>query len=166
MSGQREPTKLVVLKGKKHFTKEELQRRLNQEITAPTNNIAPPDYLTKKQEQKFIDIACDLLDIGIMSNLDCDALARYIHSEEKYLKYDRLVNKTLKGVITMEQAAGKVILLEKLENLRDKALKQCRAAASDLGLTISSRCKLVVPKKPKHEDPNAGLFGDGGVETG
>ena len=38
------------------------------------------------------------------------------------------------------------VLLEKYENLRDKALKQCRACASDLGLTISSRCKLVAPK--------------------
>lgn len=30
---------------------------------------------------------------------------------------------------------------------QDKLFKQCRQASSDLGLTISSRCKLVIPKK-------------------
>ncbi|MGN7308777.1 P27 family phage terminase small subunit, partial [Bacillus subtilis] len=34
---------------------------------------------------------------------------------------------------------------------QDKFFKQCRQAASDLGLTISSRCKLVVPKKEEKE---------------
>lgn len=30
---------------------------------------------------------------------------------------------------------------------QDKLFKQCRQASSDLGLTISSRCRLVIPKK-------------------
>ncbi|MEC0352493.1 P27 family phage terminase small subunit, partial [Bacillus subtilis] len=30
---------------------------------------------------------------------------------------------------------------------QDNLFKQCRQASSDLGLTISSRCKLVIPKK-------------------
>ena len=33
---------------------------------------------------------------------------------------------------------------------QDRALKQCRACANDLGLSISSRAKLVMPK-PKGE---------------
>ena len=33
--------------------------------------------------------------------------------------------------------------------MQDKAFKQVRAAASDLGLTISSRCRLVVPQAPE-----------------
>jgi P27 family predicted phage terminase small subunit len=34
----------------------------------------------------------------------------------------------------------------KVLNNQDKLFKQCRSSAMDLGLTISSRCKLVVPK--------------------
>lgn len=163
MAGQRQPTNLVMLKGKKHFTKEELEQRQQSEIHAPSDNIAPPSYLkTTKQKQKFIDLACELIDIGIMSNLDCDALARYIQSEEKYLKYDKLVTQMLRKASNAEKAAALVAVLEKLENLRDKALKQCRAAAGDLGLTISSRCRLAVPEAPKQEDPNADMFGDTG----
>jgi len=30
---------------------------------------------------------------------------------------------------------------------QDKLFKQCRSTAIDLGLTITSRCKLVMPKK-------------------
>lgn len=164
MAGQRQPTNLVLLKGKKHFTKAELEERRKNEISAPSDNIEPPEYLTQKQAQKFIDIACELLRVEIMGNLDCDALARYIQSEEKYLKYDKLVSQMLRKANTAEKAAALVIVLEKFENLRDKALKQCRNAAADLGLTISSRCKLVVPKLP--EPPKENKFGKFRSDTG
>ena len=63
----------------------------------------------------------------------------------------------LRKANSADKAASLVIVLEKLENLRDKALKQCRGAAADLGLTISSRCRLVVPKPP--EAPKENKFG-------
>ena len=174
MAGQRQPTNLLMLRGKKHFTKAELEERLAREVNAPADRVSPPGYLTGKQKQQFIDLACDLLDIGIMANLDCDALARYVQSQCKYLEYDRCVNRLLdrlgqegkdKHGAEREQAlVGAMIALsdalKTYENLRDKAFKQCRQAAADLGLTISSRCRLVVPKKEKRDDPNAGLFGD------
>jgi len=47
-----------------------------------------------------------------MSNLDCDALARYIQSVEKYLKYDKLVNQTLSKASSFEKAAFVVVILE------------------------------------------------------
>lgn len=40
MAGQRQPTDLVVMKGKKHLTKAEIEARKNAEVVAPrpTNN--------------------------------------------------------------------------------------------------------------------------------
>ena len=140
MAGQRQPTALVLLMGKKHITKAETEERLKNEITAPDNNISPPEYLTKSQRKKFAEIAAELTSIGIMSNLDCDALANYVIALDNYARFTRLVRKTA-------ASADKICLLEKAVNMQDKAFKQCRSAASDLGLTISSRCKLVVPKK-------------------
>jgi hypothetical protein len=35
-----------------------------------------------------------------------------------------------------------------LMNLQDKAFKQCLACARELGMTITSRCKIVVPPPP------------------
>ena len=41
-------------------------------------------------------------------------------------------------------------LIKDIQNSQDKAFKQMRACANDLGLSLSSRCKLVVPD----DDPN------------
>jgi P27 family predicted phage terminase small subunit len=39
----------------------------------------------------------------------------------------------------------------KVLNNQDKLFKQCRASAMDLGLTISSRCRLVIPTTDNKE---------------
>ena len=38
--------------------------------------------------------------------------------------------------------------------LQEKYFKQARACANDLGLTITSRCRLVVPKAPERPEEN------------
>ena len=53
MAGARQPTALVELKGKKHFTKAELEERKNAEVNADTDNIVPPDYLTENKPVSF-----------------------------------------------------------------------------------------------------------------
>ncbi len=36
--------------------------------------------------------------------------------------------------------------VERLALLQDRYFRQCRQGAADFGLTVSSRCRLVVPK--------------------
>lgn len=148
MAKPRQPIALIEYKGRKHLTKEEAAQRQAGEVQAPADNVKPPGYLSASQKREFEKIAEVLLDIGIMSDLDCDALGRYIQSQEKYVKYDKMVNKIMGSInkTDLGSMTSYCVLLEKYENLRDKALKQCRACAADLGLTISSRCKLVAPK--------------------
>lgn len=43
MSGQKEPVNLVLAKGKKHLTKEEIEDRKNSEIKASSDDIVAPD---------------------------------------------------------------------------------------------------------------------------
>ena len=38
MAGQRQPTDLVVMNGRKHLTKAEIEARKNAEVTAPCDN--------------------------------------------------------------------------------------------------------------------------------
>lgn len=144
MAKPRQPIALIEYKGRKHLTKAEVAQRQAGEVHAPANNVKPPGYLSAKQKREFKKIAKVLLNIGIMSDLDCDALGRYVQSQEKYVQYDNMVNQIIASMD--DDLESNCELLEKYENLRDKALKQCRACASDLGLTISSRCKLVAPK--------------------
>lgn len=137
MARPRQPTDLLVVKGKKHLTKKEIEERKNSEVKANANKVEPPSYLPNKLKKEFNRISQELLDINIMSNLDCEALARFIVSEYNYQK---VTKKLLKTGVDNEKYIDLLLMQEKL-------FKMCRQSASDLGLTISSRCKLVVPKK-------------------
>lgn len=137
MPKQRQPIELVVSRGRKHYTKKDIEERRAQEIDVPFKDIEAPEYLTGKLEAEFYDIAYKLLAIGVMTELDEDALARYLITKQHYLKYSNLLTKALqKG--ELENAA-------KLVTTQDKLANQLRKTAADLGLTITSRCKLVVP---------------------
>lgn len=155
MARRKEPIDLLLAKGKKHVTKEEIKERRESEIKAPTENIIAPEYLTEELKQEFNKIANILNDIGIISDLDVTALGRFLVAEHQY---EQVTLKMLK----MKNITDKYI---DYANLQDKFFKQARAAAGDLGLTITSRCKLVLPKnkeneKKKQEDPFDKLFGN------
>jgi P27 family predicted phage terminase small subunit len=171
MAGQKQPMSLKLLKGNKHLTKAEIKKGLEEEIKAPADNVKAPSYLSKDLKREFKKIADELVKIGIMSNLDVDALARYLQSRKMYLA---VTNKLLEMPVTIEteyedDKTGELMtdvdengVYAKLLNSQTKLFKQCREAASDLGLTISSRCKLVLPEtkeKDKPKDPRAGKFG-------
>jgi P27 family predicted phage terminase small subunit len=151
MARPRQPIDLLEARGKKHLGELEKEKRKEAEVKAPSDAISAPKYLNAKEKKKFNQISKQLVDIKIMTNLDCDAVARYIQSESKYLVYDKMVDQNLAQIERESKETGTSVVnvdtMKDLESLRDKALKQCRAAASDLGLTISSRCKLVVPKQ-------------------
>ena len=137
----REPIDLIIAKGKKNLTKKEIERRRAQEVKAPNNNVEAPSYLPKTLIKEFDRIAGELIDIGIMSNLDSQALARFITSEYNYQK----ISKRLLKLGAENPAYYDTVLLQ------EKLFKMARQSANDLGLTISSRCKLVVPKKEEEE---------------
>lgn len=141
MAGSRQPTELLLVKGKKHITKKEIEERLNSEIKAKNDNVEAPSYLPDQLKEEFYRIANELIEIGIMTNLDCEALARFIVSENQY-------QKVTKKILKSKNITDNYISLIQLQ---EKLFKMSRTAASDLGLTISSRCKLVIPKKTEEQ---------------
>ena len=147
MAGPRQPTALVELKGKKHFTKTELEERKNAEVDADADNIVPPDYLTEKQAGEFLALADELKRCEIMTNLDCDALARFVVARSDYADYVKLMRSIPKTVDNLQE-------LKEADKLKRGAFLDCNTAAKELGMTISSRCKLVVPKKEESKPIN------------
>lgn len=151
MARPREPIALIEAKGKKHLTKEERDTRKKQEIVASSDNITPPPWLSKKEKNEFNEIARQLQDIGIMSNLDCDVLARYIRNRSEYEKIAKQLNKIKfipdkKSVVSEQmQLAEQTSKYNYLQKMQIRAERQCNADARELGLTIASRCRLVVP---------------------
>ncbi|AUN25449.1 terminase [Clostridium botulinum] len=142
MARPRQPTDLLLVKGTKHLTKKEIVDRKSKEVQAPVDKIEPPSYLPSNLKKEFNRIGEELINIGIMSNLDCEALARFIVSEYNYQK---VTKKLLKTGVDNEKYIDLLLMQEKL-------FKMCRQGAGDLGLTISSRCKLVIPKNEEKKE--------------
>lgn len=138
MPKQREPVDLIVAKKRKHFTKKDIEERREKELKVPFKNVLAPKYLNKQQKKEFYDIAYKLLEIGVMTELDEDALARYLLVKDEFLVY----SKSIRDLLEVGEVGDAIVL----GNQKDKLFKQVRAAASDLGLTITSRCKLVIPQ--------------------
>lgn len=176
MGRAKQPVSLLVLKGNKNLTKKEIEKRKEQEVKVQTDKVKPPSYLPTKLKKEFKKIASELLEIGIMTNLDNDSLARFLMAQKMYIEVtdnlmkipsvvevpkmvtDEFGEKVQDGIIKAANPEFSDTLIN-----QDKLFKQCRTAASDLGLTISSRCRLVMPKgkvddKPKTEAERR--FGD------
>lgn len=141
MAGQRQPIELVIAKGTKHLTKAEIESRRNSEIGPLSGDMAPPAYLTKKQKAEFNTIAGQLQELKIMGETDVDALARYVVANSMYID---TVKKLRRKEIKEDPD-----LYEQWIKVQDKLFRQARTAAGDLGLTISSRCRLIVPEVNK-----------------
>lgn len=167
MPRQREPVDLLTYKGNKNLTKEEIAERKAQEVKAPSDKVRPPTYLPRDLKREFKKIASDLVEIGIMTNLDNDALARFLMAKKMYLEVtDKLlsISPTIEVPNFKKDSNGDVYedgtkevmndMHSELLISQDKLFKQCRSAASDLGLTIASRCRLVVPKKTDDKPKN------------
>lgn len=178
MAGRpREPIDLIKAKGKKHLTKAEYEERKNGELQVPFTDVEPPDFLNAKQKKEFVEIADQLLQLNIMTELDVNVLAQYCIAKTLYLEY----SDQLKKVMAKRNAVHKWAVIEQiaencekeedmrklleailrrqrgddatvLMNLQDKAFKQCLACARELGLTITSRVKLVIPQPPDDDD--------------
>lgn len=143
----KEPISLLEAKNRSHLSKSEIKARRVSEIKAPSDKIEAPEYLSAAEKKQFNAIAEELMHIGIMSNLDVDMLARFVIANAFYIKITKLLRD--------KEVQSDVKILEKAVNIQDKFFKQCQSAAREMGLTITSRAKLVVPKK---EEPKENKF--------
>lgn len=157
MPGPRQPIDLLEYKGNKHLTKAETEARRAAEVKAPKpkgKRVKPPAYLPESLHKKFRSLAKQLIEIGILAEIDYDCLARYLLAEQAYLAVTEQVNRAI--------ANQAISLLDDLSKTQTRYFNQCSHAAADLGLTISSRCRLVVPKPPEDEaagDPITQMLG-------
>ena len=160
MAGPRQPIELVIAKDKKHLTKAEIEERRQRELQPCTDDITAPSYLTAKQKKAFYKIAGQLEKLKIMGETDTDALARYITAQELYeqaVKDLRQLSKERPEKNDHPDDFYEVLdlyfhSLDSATQRQDRYFKQAQTAAAALGLTISSRCKLVAPvieEKPK-----------------
>lgn len=152
MAGQRQPINLIVAKGKKHISKADIEARRASEVQPCTDNIAPPAYLTAAQKKRFGVLAEQLQRIRILGETDTETLARYVTAQTQYETVTKGLRKMTPPRQTGDSEADMALMAlyyksqEAAARLQDRYFKQAQTAATSLGLTISSRCKLVVPE--------------------
>lgn len=144
MAGTRQPLAVLEAKGAKHLTKAEKAAREDSEVKAETPKfVRPPKWLPEAFHKEFNEISRQLLDLKIFCKLDRDTLSRYLIAQNLYLQTTQRVNVALRGGDVKEAAAW--------TTMQNTYATQCKQFSNDLGMTISSRCKLVIPKAPEDD---------------
>lgn len=147
MAGSRQTLAVLEANGRKHLSKKERAERAAGEVRAgPIKRLLAPDWLAPTLRPTFQRIAKGLLELmpGLISRLDGDTIARYCAAQEAWQQASDQVDQAL--------AMGRLDDAKDWSAIQDRYFKQCRACANDLGMTITSRCRMVVPEKPKPEE--------------
>lgn len=150
MAGRnKQPLSVIQGKGKSnHLTKAEIESRKEHEesIKGFTDRVDAPSYLTAAQKKEFEELSNELIRIEIFSNLDVDSLARYLDSRDQYINLVKLLRKT--------KPDDDFKTYSQMQRTKNLLFSECRSAANDLGLTITSRLKLVIPKSDEEKPKN------------
>ena len=148
MPGPRQRLAVLEGNGRKHLTKAEKAQRAAQEVELPKpKTMHLPKWLPEERRKEFRALAKELLaaDMGA-AQLDRDTLGRYVVAQAQYAQACRMAGEAL--------AAKDAVLAEKWSKLQDTCFKQARACANDMGMTITSRCRLVLPTGARPKEPN------------
>lgn len=144
MPGARQPTDVVLANGRKHMTKAEEDARRDQEVRVPKAKTAkPPKWLAEDLRKAFRALGKQLIAVGLYTDLDADTLGRYVVAHHQWVKATEQVEAALQED-NLEQVTA-------WSRLQDTYFKQARNCATDMGLTVSSRCRLVIPAAMRQE---------------
>lgn len=148
MAGKRQPTAVVVANGRKHLSRAETEARQAREVPTPPpagTRVTAPQWLAKDLRPAFNLYAKQLVALGIFCDLDKDTLGRYLVAQDSYRAATEQVGAAL--------AEGDLKATEQWSAIQDRFFKQAEKAAGSLGLNVSARCRLVVPRRePDSED--------------
>lgn len=148
MPGPRQKLSVLEGNGRKHLSKSEKARRADQEVDLPKpKTMRVPKWLPQDCRKEFRALAKELLaaDMGA-AQLDRDTLGRYVVAQAQYAQACKMAGDAL--------TAEKFALAEKWTKIQDTCFKQARACANDMGMTITSRCRLVLPEGAKKKEKN------------
>ena len=152
MAGTRQPTDVVLANGRKHLSQAEEAARRAGEVQVPRpKTVKVPKWLPKPLQADFRRLGKQLLACGLYTDLDADTLGRYLVAQHQYLTATQMAENAL-SKRNQEDA-------DSWGRIQERYFKQARNCANDMGLTVTSRCRLVVPnmgagqQKPEDDNP-------------
>ena len=141
------PQNVIEMRNRSHQTKaEKAARRASEPQTERVRQVRAPVWLPEHLRDEFGKLGRELNEVGLLSKLDFDILARYLMSRDAWVA----AHIKARDALDMDDAkeAGTWSRVARIY------FDQCQQCANSMGLTISSRCRLVVPGPP--EDAAAG----------
>ena len=149
MPGPRQKLSVLEGTGRKHLTKAEKAQRAAQEVNLPKPRTIPvPKWLPQEHRKEFRALAKELLEADMgAAKLDRDTLGRYVVAQHQFTA----VCKRVQDALDQEE----VDQVNKWTKAQKSYFEQARACANDLGMTITSRCRLVLPEgaRPREKNP-------------
>ncbi len=138
MPGKRQPTSVVEAAGKKYLSRAEADERRDREVRVPPPERAvPPGWLPKRFHQEFHEIGELLLSAGLYAELDRDVLAQYFLARDRWLKADKKAAAAIR--------ANDEKLARDWTGVQGVYFRQARQCAEAMGLSVTSRCRIMVP---------------------
>lgn len=153
MPGPRMTTDALKERGRKHLSKaEEAARRAGEVNVLKAKTAKPPKWLPAELTKDFRAIGKKLIAAGIYTDLDADSLGRYLVAHQHYVASTEQLNEAFAAE---EPDLG---IIDAWSKIQERHFKQARNCANDLGLTVTSRCRLVVPEGNKQASEETNPF--------
>lgn len=151
MSGKRQPTDLVVANGRKHLSRsEEAERRAGEVRVEPPKTAKAPKWLPEGLRKDFRALGKRLIAAGLYTDLDADTLGRYLLAHHQWL----IATQETEAALRKRDSEA----AEDWGRIQERYFKQARGCANDMGLTVTSRCRLVVPTAPEQRPEDVNPF--------
>ena len=150
MPRPKEPIELIKAKEKSHYSKKDLGEREEAEArpSEPIKQLRAPDWLPKSLRPQFKKVADQVLDMlpNTVARTDAESIAKWCVTSAQWLEATKYLQDALNE--------GDVDEAGKWSVIQAKTFNQAERLGKDLGLTISGRCQLIVPKAKTKEDEN------------
>ena len=152
------PTKSITTRTG-HMSKDEIDARIEYEakLRGESDDIRPPSFLSKEQEEKFVAIVDYLKPSGILGNIDVYILTQAAISIDRIQECERHINEF--GVVNNE---GKPSVYLKV---KDSYMKEFFRLCNELSLSPQARAKLAninAGVEKEQQDPLLKIIQGGG----
>lgn len=145
MAGRpKKPTNLKLLKGTLRTD------RINKDEPKPKINIPKaPTHLNKEAKKEWKEMAQQLFNLGLLTNIDKAALAGYCQLYGRWVQAEKKLGA---GELVIETKSGNLIQNPYL-GIANRAYEIMFRSLTDFGMTPASRARVSVASKKKVDDP-------------
>lgn len=161
MPRPRQSTEVLRANGRKHLSQsEEAQRRAGEVSVPPAQKIVAPKWMgrgfdeatVKSLQSEFRKLGKKLLEVGLFTELDGDTLAHYLVARHQWELATVEVESRLAASIKNSKELSAWTLIQ------DRFFSSARKSANEMGLTLTSRCRLVIPEGLRRESEEEDEF--------